>query len=297
MVKTRTKYIGIGTTILSIGLLLGWFINSDNFDVEVSGDITCATSCTSFFNITSKYYNYYLYNKEGIKLDFIPEIKDYAICKPDKRCKSCGGCPAGWREIDFTTPYTSRYKYVYKFYKGKKETFMIIGTKQTEQTVKWGLNAINVYEDPIWHGINITELCDWKINREDVYGNCIYYTNSTFCIDEPSNLTCDIITKSSTYRCKVGEREVRTCANVIGYQINNKKISFSECGINCKRNKNIISCDMCAGEDGVVDANCDGILQSGESGFKVDISKLNWNNLKIKADSVKFTKLRDCVVK
>ncbi len=165
---------------------------------------------------------------------------------------------------------------------------------------------------------DITKFCKRKIVKEDVYGyttkerdvygTCIYYLNQTICSDEPINKSCYINTTERKIGCVIGKesyqsyevigiKDIQICDKVVGYKINNKIINFSKCGINCMRNNDIVSCDMCPDEDGVSDANCDGILQSGESGFKVDISKLNWYNLKIKADSVKFTKLRDCVVK
>ncbi len=293
MVKTRTKYIGTGTLITFIALL-GWFINSDNFDVEVSGDIFCLEECRSYFNITSKYYTYYLYNKEGVKLDFVPEIKEYHICKPDKRCKSCGGCPEGYREIDFVSPYTKRYKYVYKFYKGKKEEFMIIGKKDLTQTVKWSLDAINKEIDPIWYGYNITKLCEWGTRTQNVYESITYeftcqtdYFNFTlnpqfgYCY----NRTYHLGNGSYTYPLnffhsfdygyrpnktmywieveKTGEEEVQYCRRHIGYMINNKILNWANHGYQCSKEGKIIQCDRC-GDDG----NCDGIWNSGESGCR-----------------------------
>lgn len=264
MAKTRTKYIGIG--ILTVLGFLGWFANSNNFDLEISGDIYCQEECRSYFNITSKYYTYYLYNKEGVKLDFLPEIKDYAICKPDKRCKSCGGCPEGWREIDFASPYTKRYKYVYKFYKGKKETFMIIGHKEPFETIKWGINAVNEYRDPIWIGsenvsVNITPIKDchteYYTDIEDVFGEVtnkkrIYFDeevflNESFCIDEPTNLTCDERTFDNYTRTswrdeyynvtvKIGKKPVQKpyeVCDIIGYDIDGKKLNCKKEGWKC----------------------------------------------------------------
>lgn len=177
---TKSKIIGIGTGILTVVALLGWFVSSPDFKVQVSGDIFCASKCVSYFNITfvpvnPLYKNFYLYNPGGVRLGFTPEIKDYAICKPDKRCKSCGDCPSGWREVDFTKPQTNTSNYVYNFPKGIKQEFMIIGTKDPFQTVKWSLNAVTKNIDPVWIGNSKDETCKTKI----IYDTCIDYINTT----------------------------------------------------------------------------------------------------------------------
>lgn len=297
MVKSRTKYVGAGTTILTLMALLGWFVNSDNFDVEYSGDIYCAEDCTSYFNITSKYYNYYLYNKEGVKLGFIPEIDEYYICKPDKRCKHCGGCPAGYREIDFVSPYTSRYKYVYKFPKGVKQEFMIIGKKELNQTVKWSLDAVNEYIDPAWKGFQIDSICDYETVTTPV--TMLIKKNQTFSYkyEEINNKTKKNTTQTGYYTVAVTIGEYihysnESICNEVGLIINNEfKLHYDKYNTKCKLDGNVISCDMCPDKGGVSDGNCDGKLKTGESGFTIDLNKADWKEFKIKQDSSNYKEL------
>ena len=72
-------------------------------------------------------------------------------------------------------------------------------------------------------------------------------------------------------------------------------LDFSACGVNCKRKEDIISCDMCPDENGVSDGNCDGILQSGESGFIINLTG-DWRSLNKKIDN-NYGKLIGCVMK
>ncbi len=250
MAKSKTKYIGIGTGILTVLALLGWFVDSEHFDVEFSGDIFCLEECRSYFNITYNptnpiYRYYYLQNKEGVKLDFVPGIDEYHICKPDKRCKSCGGCPSGWREIDFTSPYTSRYKYVYKFYRGKKEQFMILGNKGTLQTVKWSLDALNEDIDPAWIGVD--ELKDCKViqTSEEVndYQPCIKNQTSTFINNETG--INETVIKFYDRKCLIGSHiEIinTTVCKTTGYQYQDKIWDCEKYGYVCYLNgSNIIA--------------------------------------------------------
>lgn len=202
-----TKYIGYGTITTFTALLL-WFSLSSHFELQVSGDIVCKGTiddpCISYFNITLLDLPvYYLYNKDGVKLEFFPGVKDYFICKPDGRYKLEGKpCPPGWREIDFASPYYYKYSYVYKFYKGKKEQFMLVGYKENpSETVKWGINAITEYIDPTWGGVEVNFFLD-GVNTTRIYefGSRVNISatsnpSSEICvgIDAPdygSNFTC-----------------------------------------------------------------------------------------------------------
>ena len=119
---SKSKYIGAGT-ILTIGALLLWFVLSADFDVQTSGDINCRGTiedpCISYINVTFNPVNpiygaFYIYNRDEVKLDFSPEIKNYALCKKDGRYKKARSldnlCGPGYREI-LTSPYYYKYKY------------------------------------------------------------------------------------------------------------------------------------------------------------------------------------------
>ena len=160
---SKSKYIGYGTSILTISALIVWFMLSPDFQVEYSGDIECLGTleepCISFINVTFTpqnpiYKYFYVYNRDGVKLDFSPDITQYALCKPDGRYKKERSldnlCGPGYREI-FTQPYYYKYSYYYKFYKNQKEEWMLVGLKNNPtDKVKWGMNAVDTYIDPVW---------------------------------------------------------------------------------------------------------------------------------------------------
>ena len=125
---TRTKYIGTATTSTIIALLT-WFFVSTAFDVEIDlNDKVCAGTfkepCEASFNITASTFTYYLYNKEGVSLNFIPDVQASYTCKKDGRFsadwradRERAPCGVGWREFTWKDPLTDRYKYVEKFVK------------------------------------------------------------------------------------------------------------------------------------------------------------------------------------
>lgn len=201
---------------------------------------------------------------------------------------------------------------------------IIIHGIDIKETVKWGFDldywlSEKIDIDPVWRGINITRICDWGVDEIKVYQNFTYnYTCPTnyyevknghgYCYEriwhpENSSETFKTIrlqrynriippkTIEWTTKNQTGVRYINVCDRIVGYQINQFKINFSLCNMYCARVGKIVSCDS------TIDGNGDGVLDSGESGFSFDITKVNWRKFKIKVDSVKYTKLRDCVVK
>jgi len=338
--KIQTKYIGIAGTATLI-LLIVWFVSSAHFSVEYEGDKNCfgtyENPCEWGYNITLVTIPvYYIQNKNLVQFNFTPEVKEFYNCKKDGRYsaswradRSLAPCGIGWKEFDWKTPLTSKYKYINKFYKGKKQEFKIVVFKfNPEDVIKFGGEIAKSEFDPYFYGYNITKLCEWKTEQEDVFDYITYeYTCNTSYFNftlEPKFATCYNINWNATNETnqtnivfqhsfdygykpnktiywdefkKVGTKDIQICDKVIGYKINDKIIDFYTCGIYCTRNETVISCDMCSEESGVVDANCDGILQSGESGFKFDVKNIGWHNLRIKADNPKFKKLKECAVK
>lgn len=153
MAISGNKYIYSGGTIVTIILLLSWFVNSDHFDTEIDlSDRVCAGNfkdpCEISYNITLVTLRYfYIRNNEAISLDFSPDVKAFYSCKKDGRMKalwradrSLAPCGIGYREFDWKTPLTSRYKYINKFYKGKKQEFKLVVFKfnPTDEIV-WGM--------------------------------------------------------------------------------------------------------------------------------------------------------------
>jgi len=151
MVSNRNKYItGSITTLVS---LLLWFSLSYHFDFEIEGNKVCKGTfddpCEASINITLtnpviKYF--YIRNNNAVKLDFVPNVEASYFCKKDGRFRSLNRldreqypCGVGYREFDWKTPLTSRYKYIEKFTRGKKHEYKLVVFKfNPEDEIKWG---------------------------------------------------------------------------------------------------------------------------------------------------------------
>ncbi len=344
MVKSRTKYIGTGATVTLVGLLV-WFALSYHFEFELDGDIVCAGTyedpCEAHYNITLVnpiIKTYYIQNKDRFSLDFVPDVKASYNCKKDGRYKSKARldrekypCGVGWREFDWKTPLTPKYKYIEKFERrNKKEYKIVVFKNDPEDKIKWGGRILKEEVDPIFYGqYNITKICDYRnvITKKKKYHTEVFFNNYTcptnnykvnkstkvgYCYEEnpiwnSTNQTwTDKLIFSHYYDKIIPPKTIQritknktkyidyintTVCDLQGYQINQFKVNFSLCNMFCGRDGKIVSCDS------TIDGNGDDILQSGESGFSFDITKVNWKNFKKKVDSVKYTKLRDCIVK
>ena len=161
-----TKYIGYGGTSTLL-LLITWFISSSHFAVQYEGDSICAGSfedpCEWKYNITLVTVpTYYIQNKDSVKLVFLPDVRGIYHCKKDGRYSSSKRldreeypCGVGWREFDWKTPLTSRYKYINKFLKNKKQEFKIVVFKfNPEDDIKFGGEITKDEFDPFFLGIS-----------------------------------------------------------------------------------------------------------------------------------------------
>lgn len=201
--------IGLFTILLSIGLQ----ITSD-------GDKNCAGSiddpCMSFitvYNPTPK--NIYIYNKEGAKFGFSPDIKEYFFYTKDGRCSASGSCACtsdvdgrkvgfkGWRCTDFTneTKPSKDRKYVFRWGAYSVREHLLVGYKNNpDDRVKWSLGLPGDELDPIWESpsagsVNYTLLLDglsqarkYEINTT---ANITLTTNSSgtiFCLEVDGRL-------------------------------------------------------------------------------------------------------------
>lgn len=224
--KAYTKYIGI--TLISIIALLGWFDNSKHFDVERMGNVICAgdyeNPCEWGYNITLiTIQTYYIQNRNSTQFDFLPEVKDFYNCKKDGRYsaswrvdRELAPCGIGWREFDWKTPLTSKYKYINKFYKNKKQEFKIVVFKHNpSDEIKFGGEITKDKFDPYFYGvisgINLTIIKDCK--TKTVYESCdrviIHYSNYTFINNQTGiNISMqDIYNYIEKYNCNPSEVE------------------------------------------------------------------------------------------
>ena len=233
-----TKYIGYGGTATLL-LLITWFIGSSHFAVEMEGDKYCdgtyLNPCEWNYNITlTTVQTYYIQNKDSVNLLFLPDVKAVYHCKRDGRYRSSARanreeypCGIGWREFDWKTPLTSRYKYINKFYKNKKQEFKIVVFKYNpSDEIKFGGEITKDKFDPYFYGSwNVIKDCKIKT----VYDTCdrviIHYSNYTFINNKTgiNESMQDIYNYIEKYDCNPSEVEYD--CKTIGIETNKIKIT------------------------------------------------------------------------
>ena len=161
--------VGIGSSIITILGLFQILAVIYGFQiVNLTGDITCEgdyfNPCISDLSVRNPNAYYVdIYSKEEVKLDFSPEIKDYALFVKDGRCKtnsiSCASPNGlwfeGWKYIDFTNKTKPREdkEYVFRFPAYTTKYFRIVGIKNNpKETIKWSFSTQDKELDPYWYG-------------------------------------------------------------------------------------------------------------------------------------------------
>ena len=177
-------YIGIGTSITALVVI---FIVLQSLGLQIMSDGnkrcagTIADPCVSYINITNPTANsIYIYNKEGVKLDFSPEIKDYNLY-----VKYYGK----WVKTEFTNStrlpnIPKDAKYVFIFPRYSKKEFKLEGYKiNPADRIKWSLEIINKTLDPIWDSPYSNKF-DYLDFLEDEYvGKCGFLTDCKICFN------------------------------------------------------------------------------------------------------------------
>jgi hypothetical protein len=172
--ERRWLKIGAGvaggvTTIIGLFALFSVLYNFQIIDL--TGNIICEGTyenpCISEFEVRNpNAYVVDIYSKDQVKLDFSPEIYDYALFVPDGRCSATGSCACilkddrklgfeDWRCIDFTNKTKPRSDKVYNFRFPAYSTtkFRLVGIKEKPQdTIKWSFSTNDKELDPIWIG-------------------------------------------------------------------------------------------------------------------------------------------------
>lgn len=298
----RTKYIGTGATVTIIGLII-WFFASSHFDLQVDGDIVCLGTfeepCEAYFNVTSD-ITYYLYNKESVNLNFIPNVKDSYTCKRDGRYSSkvrldreIYPCGVSWREFNFKDPLTDRYKYVEKFQRNKKKEYKLVVFKfNPEDEIKWGGKITGEDIDPKFLApYNTLIVCDTKTTTkiirtsEKCLSRVIYYHNFTFInnISSINETKQEIRYLNSTFTCN--QKEV---VEFINESVNCRTVGISNNKIQalCPENHKcgVIGRDFCILDLSDGDYNIDLIEAIKEEKWSSDcfpINELRTGNYKI----------------
>jgi len=188
------------TTIIGLFLLLqtqfGFEIN------DLTGNFTCLGTyenpCISEFEVRNPtMYNVDIYSKDQVKLNFSPEIKDWALFVPDGRCSATGKCACelkngqrlgfeDWRCVDFTNKTKPRADRVYNFRFKRYSTtkFKLAGIKKDPRnTIKWTFGAKGGELDPLWKGFS---------DETDINKNANYKKTSlsNFSIASPNSVKC-----------------------------------------------------------------------------------------------------------
>ena len=257
MASSRTKYIGTAGTATLL-LLIAWFAFSGHFNLEQEGDSVCAGTyedpCEWRYNITlTTIPVYYIQNKDAVKFEFNPDVKDFYNCKKDGRYRfevhkdrRVHPCGLGWREFDWKTPLTSRYKYINKFYKNKKQQFKIVVFKYNpEDVIKFGGVITKEEFDPYFLGASskynivtsIGEMKSCKNVIEIIYSKCPkqvirYYNYTHYSNITPPKSKQEIWYWNSTYDCNPKEVVVDIVCKTTGFKKAGVKVR--ECPKNYK---------------------------------------------------------------
>jgi len=169
---------GAAAGVVTLALLFQLLISTYGFEItDLTGDITCEGTinnpCISEFTVRNPTpYNVDVYSATEVKLDFSPQIKDYALFVSDGRCGATGSCACilkdgksigykGWRCTDFTnqTKPVKDKAYNFRFAAYSTTKWRLVGLKNDpEQTVKWSFTASKGELDPYWNGIYLDEL-------------------------------------------------------------------------------------------------------------------------------------------
>lgn len=203
---------------------------------EITGtDDTCLGTpedpCVSYGTICNRGNdNYDIYNPEGIRLDFEPDVKEYWMFFKDGRVKKeflipqgINASTKGWRYENFTN-YTKPLKdrvYVHRFARYSCQEYMIVGLKNNpEDKIKWGFGIKNEYLDPVWLPVEETNKHPIYIEEKQECHNEYYYVYETKYCDykcPEENLTCETF----KYGCgNIKVKKTREVCSSVGYNIN-----------------------------------------------------------------------------
>jgi len=172
VVSRRWFKIGAGaaSTVATISLLFAFLVTQYGFIItDKTGDIVCKGTyeepCLSEFSVRNP-NNYYvdIYSKDQVKLEFSPDIEDYALFVKDGRCSATGACRCemkngqmlgfkGWRCVDFTnkTKPIEDKVYNFRFPEYTTKDFLLAGIKKDKSdVVKWTFGVQNGELDPYW---------------------------------------------------------------------------------------------------------------------------------------------------
>lgn len=130
-IKKRWSKFTLGG--VSIATLLTILLMLPGAKITTSGDIYCMYDCVSYINYTNDRYSITVNNISDFGMDiyFDQEIRGYEI----------------YLKVD--NEWTQDIDFLYKP-KGEVWEFKLVGHKEEEQTVKWGIKIGKINVDPLW---------------------------------------------------------------------------------------------------------------------------------------------------
>lgn len=211
--KYKRVYLGVGSTLIGLFVILlavGLEITSPDGDFVCTGDYRTESQClaeglefgrecgpcvshVNIYNPTPK--NIFVYNKEEVRIEFSPNLPDFAFYVKDGRCsgKTTGSsCSCylqdgseyaikGWRCVDFTNRTKARDDrlYVFKWPAYQMKNHLLIGFKESpSDNVKWGIGTAGEFLDPVWQGAGY-ELRDCEYNITSFINETVISSNVT----------------------------------------------------------------------------------------------------------------------
>jgi len=176
---------GMGAGITTILALFVFLQSQYGFIItDLTGDVTCEGTyeypCISEFTVKNPTNTIVdVYSADQMKLEFSPDIYDYALFVPDGRCTATGSCACilkdgrklgfeDWRCVDFTNKTKSQDKLVYnfRFNRYSTTTFRLAGIKLSpEDTIKWSFFTKNKILNPIWLPIEEEPLVPYRSSK------------------------------------------------------------------------------------------------------------------------------------
>lgn len=291
--------VGVAVSVTSIVGLFALLSTLYNFEItDITGNFSCegfySKPCLSRFSVRNPNpYVVDIYSADQVKLEFSPNIKDYALFVPDGRCSATGKCRCdlkdgskigfkGWRCVDFTNKTKPRKDKVYNFRFNMYSTqvFQLAGIKYNPtDTIKWTFGVADGELDPIWMGMESKSFLGSVCIRNETLTTSHYVLNYTEKVFNVANQT---FVDVEHYKIVNGFIEV--CAESAQTLFYNGVNYFTrDIGIYCSTDGTDIICDEGNKEIGLVlDGNGDGIIQSGETAIIItdEFLKLSGHNAK-----------------
>ena len=289
-----------GSGLVGLAFILAGILNLSGMSYSFDGNKTC-TDCYSEIRVNSTYWEIKVENAGDKPIVFrktlspvlyinLDKIDELVTTNPPIKTEILVGTTSKFtiqkhEEYGYLRPLKSGDTLIHRYSKSNpSESRFILHGANVSTIVKWNFDLESFYFkdiniDPTWFGILINDLksCynesyEEKITTYDTE-NILMYENS--CVDSPLNLSCSKKAVGS-YENKINIKQnivtkSKEICNIIGMEIDGKKINWAKSDFNCIRNNFIVTCDS------RIDGNANSECTSGESCITFDIRDLKFN--------------------